>query len=341
MGTSAAAATVAASQWIGGCTGSQNRDELNLYSSRHYHTDDQLYADFTQQTGIQVNLVEGKADELIERIKSEGANSPADILLTVDVARLWRAEQAGIFAPVNSPLLEERIPPSLRHSKGYWFGFSKRARAIVYNREQVEPSELSTYEELANPQWKGKLAVRSSENTYNQSLVASLILAHGEAGAEAWCRALVANFARPPQGNDTAQIEAAASGVADLALANTYYLARYATEKDPAKQEVFKQVGVFFPNQEDRGTHVNISGAGAVRTAPNREGAIQFLEYLSGEKAQEFFARGNYEYPAVPGVPLDPTVASFGTFKADEANLEAIGPYLPTAVKIMARAGWR
>ncbi|GBF79093.1 extracellular solute-binding protein family 1 [Aphanothece sacrum FPU1] len=315
--------------------------ELNLYSSRHYNTDTALYEGFTKETGIKVNLVEGSADELIERIQSEGNNTQADILITVDVARLWRAQEAGIFTPVSSPILTQRIPPALRNPEGYWFGFTKRARVIVYNKEKVKPEQLSTYENLADPQWKGKITMRSSGNTYNQSLVASLIEAHGEAKTEEWCRGLVANFARPPQSNDMGQVEAVASGIADVTLANTYYIVRFAKSNEPAKKEVFQKIGVFFPNQQDRGTHVNISGAGVVKNAPNQKNAIKFIEYLTSNSAQEFFAQTNDEYPVVKDVALDPILAKFGTFKADETNIASFGPNLAAAVKIMDRAGWK
>ena len=309
---------------------------VNIYSSRHYNTDEQLYEEFTEQTGISVNLIEGNADELIERIKSEGANSPADILITVDAGRLWRAAQAGIFAPVESEILETEIPENLQDPNNLWFGFSKRARVIIYNKDRVDPSQLSTYEDLADPKWKGKLIVRSSSNIYNQSLVAGTLEEKGEEATAEWIEGLVANFARPPQGNDTSQIEDVAAGVADLTLANTYYLARY--EDNP---EVFDKVGIFFPNQDDRGTHVNISGAGVLQNAPNRENAIAFLEYLASPEAQEFFALGNNEYPVVEGTLLNPVVESFGEFKDDTTNVSAYGKNNADAVKIMDRAGWK
>ena len=310
--------------------------QVNIYSSRHYNTDEQLYERFTEQTGISVNLIEGKADELIERIKSEGANSPADILITVDAGRLWRAAQAGIFAPVESEILESQIPDNLQDPDNLWFGFSKRARVIIYNKDRVDPNELSTYEDLADPKWKGRFIVRSSSNTYNQSLVAGTIEEKGEEATEEWIEGLVANFARPPQGNDTSQIEDVAAGVADLTLANTYYLARY--EDNP---EVFEKVGIFFPNQDGRGTHVNISGAGLLQNAPNKENAIAFLEYLASPEAQEFFAIGNNEYPVVEGTPVNPVVESFGEFKDDTTNVAAYGKNNADAVKIMDRAGWK
>ena len=326
--------------------------EVNLYSSRHYNTDDELYRNFERITGIRVNLIEAKADALLERIKNEGANSPADIFMTVDASRLWRAQKAGIFAPVPAGIpgltpdkdaltvLQERIPRSLRHPRNLWFGVSKRARVIMYNKDRVNPADLSTYEDLANPKWRGKILIRSSSHVYNQSLVASLVASLGQEAVTDWTQGFVANFARPPQGNDRAQIEGAASGLGDIAIANTYYLPRYAKDKDPGKQAIFRKIGVFFPNQGDRGAHVNISGAGLVRTAPHQEAAIKFLEYLSSPVAQVFFAQANNEYPAVEGTPLDPVVAGFGQFKADDINVGRFGPNIPTAVQIMDRMSW-
>ena len=313
-----------------------NGGQVNIYSARHYNTDDQLYEDFTEQTGVKVNLIEGKDDELIERVKSEGANSPADILITVDAGRLWRAAEAGIFAPVESKVLEEKIPENLQDPKNRWFGYSKRARVIIYNKEKVDPSQLSTYENLTDPKWKGKFIVRSSSNIYNQSLVAGMIEEKGEQATAEWIKGLVANFARSPQGNDTSQIEDVAAGVADLTLANTYYLARY--EDNP---EVFEKVGIFYPNQEDRGTHVNISGAGLLKNAPNKDNAIAFLEYLASPTAQEFFALGNNEYPVVEGTPVKPVVENFGKFKDNTTNVSAYGKNNAAAVRIMDRSGWK
>lgn len=337
----AGAATVATGQLILPKFVNAQSKQINLYSSRHYNTDNQLYGLFTKKTGIKINLIEGKADELIERIKSEGNNSPADILISVDAGRLWRAEQANLFAPVDSSTLTSKIPANLRHPNNLWFGFSKRARVIVYNKNSVDPSQLSSYEDLAASQWQGKLIIRSSSNIYNQSLVAGLIDVHGEEKVETWCRGLVNNFARSPQGNDTGQIEAVASGLADLTVVNTYYLPRYLKNRNPRKQAIFKQVGVFFPNQSDRGSHVNISGAGLVKSSPNREGAIAFLEYLASPEAQGFFSQGNNEYPVVAGTPIDPVVESFGSFKEDTTNVSAYGVNNAKAVQIMDRAGWK
>lgn len=316
-------------------------ESINLYSSRHYNTDDALYEGFTALTGIRVNLIEGSADELLERIINEGDQSPADIFMTVDAGRLWRAVQADVFTPVNSAELEAKIPANLRHPDGLWFGFSKRARVIMYNKDTVNPAELSTYEALADDQWNGRVLIRSSSNIYNQSLVAGMIETNGEAATEAWARDFVDNFARPPEGNDTAQIKAVAAGLGDVAIANSYYLVRLGKSDDPADQEVFEKVGAFFPNQSGRGTHVNISGAGILKNAPNPTGALAFLEYLATPQAQSFFAEGNNEYPVVEGTELDPVLASLGSFKEDDVDVEAYGSNAEAAVQLMDRAGWQ
>ncbi|MEQ9447774.1 MAG: Fe(3+) ABC transporter substrate-binding protein, partial [Rhodospirillaceae bacterium] len=282
--------------------GRAEAQEVNVYSSRHYDTDLALYGDFTEATGIKVNLIEADADPLIERIKSEGEFSPADVLITVDAGRLWRAEQAGILSPLQSEVLEQRIPASLRHPEGLWFGLSTRARVIIYNKADGKPEPLSTYADLANPVHKGKVCIRSSSNIYNISLLAGIISHKGVEDAEAWARGVVANFARRPQSNDTGQIEAVASGECKISLVNTYYLARLAASEDPKDRAIVDSVGVVFPDLDGSGTHVNISGAGLVRGAPNRENAIRFIEYLTEDKAQAYFANGNNEYPVVDGV---------------------------------------
>jgi iron(III) transport system substrate-binding protein len=310
--------------------------QVNIYSARHYNTDEQLYDGFTEKTGIKVNLIEGKDDELIERIKSEGANSPADILITVDGGRLWRAEQAGVFAPVNSEVLDKNIPANLRDPNNLWFAFSKRARVIMYNKDKVDPTKIANYEDLADPQWKGKILMRSSSNIYNQSLVAGMIEAKGEEATAEWIKGLVANLARPPQSTDTGNIEDVAAGIGDITLANTYYLARYED-----KPEIFAKISVIFPNQKDRGTHVNVGGAGMLKNAPDKANAIAFLEYLASPEAQEFFAVENNEYPVVEGTPLKEVVKSFGEFKDDTTNVAAYGKNNASAVKIMDRSGWK
>jgi iron(III) transport system substrate-binding protein len=319
---------------------SQPTGTINLYSARHYDTDDALYQSFTDRTGMRVNLVEAEADQLIERIKSEGTNSPADVLITVDAGRLWRAQQEGLFEPINSSALQN-IPANLRDPDGHWFGFSKRARVIMYHKDRVNPAELSTYEDLADPKWQGRLLIRSSTNVYNQSLTGALLEHHGAQETEAWARGMVANFARPPEGGDTAQIQAVAAGVGDIAVSNTYYLARLLKSEKPEERAAGEQVGVFFPNQRDRGTHVNISGGGVLKTARNPEAALQFLEHLASQEAQQIFAQGNNEYPVIPGVAVDPVVENFGEFREDQLNASVFGRNNAEALQVMDRAGWK
>ena len=314
---------------------------VNVYSARHYDADDALYTSFTEQTGIEVNLIEGKSDELLERIKTEGQNSPADVFITVDAGRLWRAQEAGIFQPVSSSVLAEKIPENLRQPDGLWFGLTTRARVIVYNKDAVDPSELSTYEALADPQWKGRVCIRSSSNIYNQSLLGSMIETKGADTTEAWAKGLVSNLARQPEGGDTDQIKAVAAGQCGVAVANHYYWARLAKSDAPEDQEVVQKTAVFFPNQADRGAHVNISGAGVVATAPNPDNAIAFLEFLVSPEAQKVFAENNNEYPVVVGVDIDPVVAELGDFKVDVVNVSSYGRNNPEVIKLVDRAGWK
>lgn len=313
--------------------------EVNIYSSRHYDTDLALYEDFTKATGIKVNRIEADADALIERIQSEGEFSPADLLITVDAGRLWRAEEAGILAPVDSAVLKERLPAHLRHPQGLWFGLSTRARIIIYNKAAGAPEGLANYADLANPALKGTICMRSSSNIYNISLLSSIIAHKGADAAEAWTRGVVANFKQAPQGNDTAMIEAVAAGQCRVSVVNTYYLARYAGG-DAKDKAIFDAVGVIFPDQSGVGTHVNVSGAGLVKTAPNRDNAVKFLEYLTSESAQRYFADGNNEYPAAVGLKANSAVEQLGAFKADTLNAAEIGKGQAQAVTIFDRAGW-
>lgn len=314
---------------------------LNLYSARHYDTDDDLYKSFTDKTGISVNLVEAEADQLIQRIRSEGRNSPADVILTVDAGRLWRAQQAGILQPVNSRVLNTAIPSSFRDAQGNWFGLSKRARVIAYNKDKVNPAQLRTYEALADARWRGKLLTRSSNHVYNQSLVGSILAARGAQATEQWARGIVANLARPPQGGDTDQLKALAAGVGDIALSNTYYLVRLMKSNKPEDKAVADKIRVVFPNQGDRGTHVNISGGAVVKTSRNKAGAIAFLEHLVSPEAQRIFAMGNNEYPIVASAAVDATVKSLGNFKEDKLNASVYGRNNAEALRIMDRAGWK
>ncbi len=330
---SALALAACAGETEDGLEGVEITGEVNLYSSRHYDTDLALYEDFTKATGIKVNRIEAGADALIERITNEGEFSPADLLITVDAGRLWRAEEAGVLAPVESEVLSERLPDYLRHPDGLWFGLSTRARVIIYNKAAGAPEGLESYADLADPTWQGDICVRSSSNIYNISLLSSIVANDGAEAAEAWASGVVANFARPPQGNDTANIEAVASGECRLSIVNTYYLPRM-------EADVLDAVGVIFPNQGSNGTHINISGAGVTVNAPNRENAIRFLEYLTEEQAQQYFANGNNEYPAVSSVEAASAVEQLGEFTPDTLNAAEIGRNQTEAVRIFDRAGW-
>ena len=314
-----------------------NAGEVNVYTSRHYDTDLALYEDFTKQTGIKVNRIEADADALIERIAAEGEFSPADVFVTVDAGRLARAEEAGILAEVDSPVLEERIPAHLRDPKNRWFALTTRARIIIYNKAKGKPAGLENYEDLAKPEFKGRICMRSSSSVYNIALLSSIIAHDGAAKAESWAKGVVANFARPPQGNDVSNIEAVAAGECDITLANTYYLARFASGE---KRKVLDSVGIIFPNQATTGTHVNMSGAGVVKSSPNRANAVKFLEYLASGKAQQLLAGGNNEYPTAKGVAATSAVAALGSFKADTLSAAEIGKGQPQAVTIFNRAGW-
>ncbi len=317
--------------------------EVNLYSSRHYDTDERLYTDFTEQTGIKVNRIEDRADVLLERIKAEGANSPADLLITTDAGRLWAAVQADLLAPVDSDVLKDRIPANLRHPEDLWFGFSQRARVIFYAKERVDPEGLTTYADLADPALKGKVCTRSSTNVYMLSLMAAIVHHKGADGAKAWAQGVWNNRAREPQGGDIVQLRGIVSGECDYTIANTYYYARTARLNVQGLQhpEQTSKIGIIFPNQETTGTHVNISGAGLLKNAPNAENAVKFLEYLATDQAQTYFAEGNDEYPAVPGVALGATVSALGTFKADDINLSILGENQAEAQRLYDEVGYK
>jgi len=322
-------------------TAAAGEQVLNLYTSRHYQSDEALYAGFAKATGIKIKRIEGKGDVLIERIKSEGANSPADVLITADAGRLWRAEQAGLLRPLRSAVLETRIPARLRHPDGMWFGFSQRARLIFYDKARFKAGEIETYEDLANPKWRGEVCIRSSSNIYNLSLLGSMIAADGEAAAEAWAKGVVANFARSPQGGDTDQIRAVAAGECGIAVANSYYYARLLRSSKDSDRAAAQAVGVVFPNQKGRGTHVNISGGGILKAAPHPDIAARFLEYLASDEAQRIFSNGNNEYPVVATVAPNATLVALGKFKADTLNVANLGKNQPLAQRIFDRAGWQ
>jgi len=315
---------------------------VNVYSSRHYQTDEALYADFTRATGIKINRIEGGEDSLIERIRNEGARSPADVLITVDAGRLWRAEQLGLFQPVKSAVLDARIPASFREPGGLWFGFSLRARVIAYDKAMVKPGEIATYEQLADPRWKGKICSRSGSHVYNLSLMGAMIEHLGEAKAEDWARGVRANLARDPKGGDTDQLKSVAAGECDVTISNQYYYARLVRSGKPEERAVAEKIGVLFPNQASWGAHVNISGAGVMKHAPNREAAVKFLEYLAGDEAQRYFAEGNNEWPVVAGVKIDnPVLRGLGEFRRDTLNVAVLGRNQPGSQKIYDRVAWK
>jgi iron(III) transport system substrate-binding protein len=313
---------------------------LNLYSARHYQTDEALYANFTKTTGIKINRIEGKEDELLERIKNEGSNSPADVFLTVDAARLAKAHELGLFAPLKSALLEKKIPAHLRTDD--WASFSTRARVIVYNKNKVKTEDVQNYADLANPKLKGKFCSRSGSHPYNLSLMASVISHDGEAKAEQWARGLVANFARSPKGGDTDQIKAVAAGECGVAISNSYYVARLMRSTKPEDIKIIEQIGIVWPNQGNTGAHINVSGGGVLKNAPNKDAAIKFLEYLASDDAQRYFADGNNEWPVVASVKVDnPALAKLGSFKADTLPVNNLAMYQAKAQIIFDRAGFK
>jgi iron(III) transport system substrate-binding protein len=313
---------------------------LNLYSARHYQTDERLYDNFTTQTGIKINRIDGKEDELMERIRNEGANSPADVFITVDAARLANADALGLFAPVRSKVLESRIPAHLHTDT--WFAFSTRARVIIYNRSALKAEDVATYESLADPKLKGKICSRSGSHPYNLSLVASLIAHDGEAKTEEWAKGVVANFARAPKGGDTDQIKSVALGECGVAVSNTYYLARLIRSDKVDERRMMERVGIVWPNQANHGTHINISGAGVVKTSKNVDAAVKFLEYLASDDAQRYFADGNNEWPVVASVvTANPALEAMGKFKADTLPIGSLAKNVVAAQKLLDRAGYR
>ncbi|MFN9479885.1 MAG: Fe(3+) ABC transporter substrate-binding protein [Betaproteobacteria bacterium] len=315
---------------------------LNLYSARHYQTDEALYDNFTKQTGIKINRIELGDEQLLQRVRSEVANSPADVILLVDAARMWRAQIDGLFRPIQSKVLESRNPANLRSNDGTWFGFSTRARVIVYNEAKVKPEDVATYELLADPRNKGLVCTRSGSHPYMLSLIGAMVERSGEAATEAWARGMVANMARPPRGGDTDQIRAVASGECGVALTNTYYWVRLLRSTDPKDKEVVAKVGFIWPNQATSGTHVNVSGGGVARYAPHPANAQKFLEYLVSPEAQRYFADGNNEWPVVKGAEVDnKALASLGSFKAENVPISSIGKGQVAAQRILDKAGYR
>lgn len=321
--------------WFAATAGFASEKELVVYSARKEHLVQPVFDLYTKETGVQIKYITDKAPVLLERIKAEGSNCPADLLITVDAGNLWQAAEKSIFEPVQSEVLSANIPEYLRDSLNRWFGLSVRARTIVYHTDRVKTGDLSTYEDLSSPEWKDRLVLRTSKKVYNQSLVAMLIAGHGETKTTDIVRGWVANLAAPPFSSDTKVMEAILSGQGDVGIVNTYYFGRL-QKKNPAIP-----LALFWPNQQSTGVHVNISGAGVVATGKNRNEAIAFLEWLSNEKAQKVFADVNMEYPANPGVNVHPVVDGWGTFKQNKNKLENAGKLQGAAIRLMDKAGYR
>ncbi|NCT17425.1 MAG: Fe(3+) ABC transporter substrate-binding protein [Flavobacteriaceae bacterium CG_4_8_14_3_um_filter_34_10] len=316
-------------------------NEVNVYTHRHYESDQKLFNLFEEKTGIKVNVINASADELIQKMTLEGANSPADVLITVDAGRLHRAKENNLLQPINSEKLNEIIPFYLKDKENYWFGVTKRARIIVYAKDRVTPEELSTYEDLATEKWNKRVIVRSSGNIYNQSLMASILVNHDEAFAKEWSAGIVKNMARSPKGNDRDQVKAIFAGEGDVTIINTYYLGNMLDSDDSEEVKAANGVGIFFPNQESTGAHINVSGAGVAKYAPNKENAIRFIEFLVSEEAQKIFALSNHEYPVNKKVPMSETLKSWGVFKEDTLNLSLLGENNKKAVILLDETGWK
>ena len=324
-------------------TNNETSNEVNLYSQRHYAVDELQYKNFTEKTGIKVNVVKANADELIERLKNEGESSPADLFVTVDAGKLFNAREAGVLQKIPSKNINQNIMNDLRDPEGFWAPITYRSRVIVYSNERVEKSDLSTYEDLANPKWKNRLLVRSSSNAYNQALMSSLVANLGSENTENWSSAVVSNFARDPKGSDRDQVKAIAAGQGDIAIVNSYYIGLLLASEKEEELNAGNSVSVFFPNQGegDRGSHINISALGLIKSSPNKENAIKLIEYLTSEEAQGVYVNNSYEYPANSMVEPSQIVKSWGGFKIDKLNLNALGEFRPEALRIFDKTGWK
>ena len=316
------------------------KQEITLYTHRHYDSDKVIFRKFEKETGIKINVVKASADELIQKLESEGKQSPADLLLTVDAGRLVRAKNKGLLQSVNSKVLDSTIPSYLKDQENEWFGLTKRARIIAYSKERVKPEELTTYEALTESKWKDKILIRASSNIYNQSLLASIIANNGKTAAKTWAEGMVTNFARVPKGNDRDQIKAILAGEGDLAIVNTYYIGKLLNSKDPVEVNAANAVGLFFPNQDNRGTHINISGIGVTKHAPNKANAVKFMEYLVSKEVQEIFAKTNYEYPVNAAANTSELLTSWGDFKEDHLSLTKLGELNKEAVITFDEIAW-
>lgn len=314
---------------------------VNVYTHRHYETDQQLFDRFTEETGIRVNVVMADDDELLSRLEAEGVNSPADVIITADAGRLGLAKQRGFLKPERDSLIEANVPPHLRDPEGNWFGFTMRARVVAYDRNKVKPEEILTYNDLCSPRFKGQILVRPSEHVYNQSLVAAMIAHDGPDSALTWCKGIVANMAREPKGSDTDQLLAIGEGLGSVAIVNSYYIGKLMNSDDPARQKAKGMIAVAFPMMPGHGTHVNVSGGGVAAHAKHEANALKLLEFLCSDEAQAAFADGNMEYPAKPGIPAAATLQGFGKLRPDTLDLSMLGKYNAEAVKVLDASGWR
>ena len=319
----------------------KNLSEVNLYSQRHYSVDELQYENFTKLTGIKVNVIKANADELIERLKNEGENSPADLFITVDAGKLQKAAELELLQKVSNSKINDNVSNDLKDKNGYWVPITYRARIVVYSNDRVNKNDLSTYEDLANEKWKGRILVRSSSNAYNQALMSSIVANLGSDVASSWSNGIVKNFARDPKGSDRDQVKAIAAGQGDLAIVNSYYIGLLLSSKKEEELNAGKSVSVFFPNQEDRGSHINVSGIGLTKNSPNKENAIKLMEYLTGEEAQNTYVNNSYEYAANPKVKPSKIVQAWGTFKRDELDLNMLGKFRQEAIRIFDKTGWK
>jgi iron(III) transport system substrate-binding protein len=314
-----------------------------MYSQRHYDVDQVQYDNFEKKTGIKVNVIKANADELIQRMKNEGENSPADLFITVDVGKLWQASDMNLLQKYNDESLTDGITESLTDPNGFWVPVTYRSRILVYSNERVQENDLSTYEDLANEKWKGKLLVRSSSNSYNQALLSSLVANLGEEATLNWTEAVVSNFARDPKGNDRDQVKAIAAGQGDIAIVNSYYIGLLLSSENEEEVNAGKSISVFFPNQGDgqRGSHVNVSGVALAKNAPNKSNAIKLIEYLTSDEAQEIYVNNTYEYSVKPNIEPNDIVKEWGTFKKDPLDLNMLGSKRNDAIRIFDAGGWK
>jgi iron(III) transport system substrate-binding protein len=318
-------------------------NEINLYSQRHYKVDEKQYETFEKETGIKVNVVKANADELIERLKNEGKNSPADLFITVDAGKLQKAKDLDLLQKISSPIINQNVDIDLKDVNGYWIPITYRARIIVYSKERVNVGELSTYANLTNEKWRNKVLVRSSSNAYNQALLSSIVANRGEEAATNWASELVKNFARDPKGNDRDQVKAITAGQGDLAIVNSYYIGLLLSSENDEEIKAGNSVGVFFPNQgeEESGSHINVSGIGLAKNAPNKENAIKLMEFLTSESAQKTYTNTSYEYPANPNVEPNEIIKKWGSFKKDILDLNQLGVFRNKAIEIFDKSGWK